>query len=172
MKSFLVMFDAPPSVDPTGWMKQAAQKAELFFADLDQVATKMSQDPKAQKALLASKKRNEDPALAPHYAKALEAVAGKQKRVAVNSVSWLVFGQKPAVAIVDFDGLEGERAKGKKAGLTDAQYDQLVANARKTVEDRLAEHLSADRVLVLPKGASDAEKAKAAVAFIKKCEAA
>lgn len=170
MNRFLVLFDASPTADPTPWMKQCCAATGLFLADLDRVTKLMGDDPEAQKALRKTTFGTEDPSLAPYYSAALDKLAGLQAKVAVQSVSWFVFGQKPQVCVLDFDALELERPKSKTLGLTDAQYDELVAKARGTIEARVQKHMAPERVLVLPKGGSDADKAMAAAAFIKRCE--
>jgi len=170
MSRFLALFDASPTADPTPWMKQCCASSGLFLADLDRVSKLMGDDPEARKALAKTTYGTEDPKLAPYYSAALEKLVGSQQRIAVHSVSWFIFGQKPSVCILDFDQLELERPKARTLKVTDAQYDELVAKARATIEARVQKYMAPERVLVLPKGASDADKAKAAAAFIKRWE--
>ena len=170
MSRFVALFDASPTVDPTAWMKKCCTSTGLFLADINQISKLMGEDPKAQPALLKTTYGTEDPALAPYYSAALEKLAGKHERIAVHSVSWFIFGQKPSVCVLDYDNLELERAKGKSVGVTDSQYDALVAKARAKIDERVKQYMAPDRVLVLPKQGSDASKAEASAAFIKKWE--
>lgn len=164
----VVLFDASPVQDPTPWMKQAAAGTGLFLVDLNAVAEKMANDPQAQAKVLASSKRYEDPALAPYYKQAFDRVAGDHFRVATQSVSWILFGLQPSVCVLDFDHLQDERAKGKKLGVSDKEYDALVQKFRSQIEERVNNALPRDRICVLSAGASEAQKAEEALAFLRK----
>ena len=166
-KQKVVVFDATPKNDPCPWMGMACRSAGVFLADINAIADLLAAEPDAKKILLARGPIGADPSLAPHYLKALGKLAGEKPKVAVHSVVWIDYGIAPAAVVLDFDNLELERAKGLKLGLTNEQYDELVAKGRGEMESRVAK-LPAERVLALPKGASDSKKAELAAAHIRK----
>lgn len=160
-----IIFETNPR-PPQPWLKDVCQQLGLTFIEPDRVAQAMAQDASAREALLQG--RGENPALAPHYAKGLDAVAGGAAKVALHSVSWLAYGQQAAAVVVDLDGVEDEKKRGASLGLPAADVEQAVAAYRKTLDERL-EKLGppAARRLVLAPGLPDAEKVKQAVAFLK-----
>jgi hypothetical protein len=165
---FFALFDCSPA-DAPDWVKRACQEVGLFWVDNDAVATVMSKDPEAQKAMREQGFR-ENPALAPHYSAALEKLSAGHDRLAVYSVSWFLYGVRPAVAILDFQPLEEEvqkaRASGKK--IPEDTLKKYVQDYRAKLNDLALTHVGKERTLVVTPGQPAEEKAQAAAAHIKK----
>jgi len=170
MNRFVVVFDNAPA-DNAPWIAKACAAARLRFVDDDPITTEVGKDAEARAVL---EKRPLDgspfPAAGPYFNKALEKVAPKDARVALHGVRWLIYGQKAAAAIIDMDPLEAEAKKGRAAGMVEADVKKYLDTYGKTMQDTARKYLPADRILVLPKGATDEQKATLAAAHIKKLD--
>lgn len=171
MKHFLVVFENAP-LDSAPWITSACKATGLTLVDNDKIADEMSKDEAARKAILGSKQVpwgiNES--LIPHYRKALEHVAASHARLGLAGSNWLAYAEKADLCILDFDPLEAEAHRGQKAGVTPQAAAQYVQQSTQELTQRAKKYLAADRVLILPKGATDAKKAELAAAFIRKFE--
>jgi hypothetical protein len=164
MDRFVVVFDASPLTEPAAWMKQAASQADLFLVRQDDIAKTISEDPKAREVLINLDNVGADPRMTPFYQAALDKLAKGKTRVALHSVTWLTYGLKPAAVVISFDQMQDERAKAHKLGMSDQVYDGYVEQAKKTVLGFLKD-LPKDKLLEV--SGSDAQKASAAVTFIR-----
>lgn len=167
---FYALFDCSPS-DPPDWVKKACQEAGLFWVDNDAVATVMSKDPEAQKAILElGQGFRENEAMAPYYSAALEKLAAGHDRLAVYSVSWFLYGVRPAVAILDFQPLEDEvkKARAGPKKIPEETLRQYMQTYRAKLNDLALNHVGKERTLIVTPGQPEAEKAQAAAAHIKK----
>jgi hypothetical protein len=165
---FYALFDCSPA-DAPSWVRQACQEAGLFFVDNEQVTTVMSKDPEAQKAMLAQGFR-ENEAMAPYYSAALEKLAAGHDRLAVYSVSWFLYGVRPAVAILDFQPLEDEvqKARSGPKKIPEETLKQYIQTYRAKLSDLALNHVGKERTLVVQLGQPASDKAQAAAAHIKK----
>lgn len=168
MKRFVAVFDASP-LESAGWMEEAARVLGLAVVSIAEVSQRLAADPKARALLLESPTPNRDAALDPHYLAAFEALAGNAPRVAVFSVTWLRRGLSADAVVLAFDQMERERARAREVGLSDAEFDARVAEARATVKS-FARGVAPEQLLEV--SGDDATKAKAAVDFLRRRGAA
>jgi hypothetical protein len=163
----VAVFDASPLNEPTDWMIQACRRAGVFLADIDAIAKLLADNPESRRVLAERGPRGPDPELAGHYRSALDELAAGQTRVAVHSVVWIDYGLVPDAAVLDFDPLEAEQARVTGAGIGSRQADRLAASVRESMESHVA-NLAPGRLLVLPGGVPDAQKAELAAAHLSK----
>lgn len=148
---FVVLFECSPAENPA-WVKEVCASLGLALIDNDEVAEAMPEE--ANKLFLEDGVYGEDPRLAPHYRKALEKVAGDAKRIALQSTSWLLYGEKPAAVVVDFDPVLADPKSNAGVAAT-AEYTEQVKQHWRA---RLREHAATASVLELPIGLPDAKK--------------
>lgn len=151
---FVVLFECSPAENPA-WVKEVCESLGLALIDNDEVAESMPEE--ARKLFLDAGVHGEDPRLAPYYRKALEKVAGDAKRIALQSTSWLIYGEKPAAVVVDFDPVLAD-AKSNAGGDAAEGATEYTEQVKQHWRARLAEHVAAASVLELPTGLSDAKK--------------
>ncbi|HVE84364.1 MAG TPA: hypothetical protein VND93_16025 [Myxococcales bacterium] len=167
---FVALFDCSPAESPP-WVRTACVEAGLFFVDNDDIATQMSKSQEAQKAILELNQGfRENEAMAPHYSAALDKVAGGQDRLAVYSVSWFLYGVRPAVAILDFQPLEDEvkKARAGPKKVPEEKLQEYLKTYRTKLTDLALGHVGQERTLILPLGMLDSQKAALAAEHIKK----
>lgn len=169
MKRFQVVFENAPQ-DGGPWITGACKAAGLYLVDNDKIAEAMSKDEAARKAILESQQApwgiNEK--LIPFYRKALEEVAGRQAQLGLISSNWLAYAEKPDLCIIDFDPLEAHGRDLAKGGMPPKDAAQYVKTYTGELAERARKYLSPDRILLLPKGAPDSQKAELTAAFIRK----
>jgi hypothetical protein len=167
---FVALFDCSPAETPP-WVKAACSEVGLFCVDNDRVATEMSQSPEAQRAILElGQGFRENEAMAPHYSAALDKVAQGHDRLGVYSVSWFLYGVRPAVAILDFQPLEDEVKKAREGAkkIPEEKLQEYLQTYRTKLNDLALNHVGQERTLVLPLGTLDSKKAALAAEHIKK----
>lgn len=165
MSRTAVIFEMNPR-PPQPWVEDVCHQLGLTLVAPDDVARAMARDERAREALLRT--HGEDPALAPHYARGLDAVAGHATKVALHSVSWLAYRQEAAAVVVDLSGVEDERSRAAARGLPAAEVEGAIAAYRRKLEDRLeTQGPPAQRRLFLEAGLPDAEKVRRAVGFLR-----
>lgn len=168
MKRFVVVFDNEPA-EPAPWIAQACAANKLFLVDNDAIATELGKSKDAQKLLLESGlPPGENPKLAPVYKAALDKLADTQQRVALYSVSWLLYLQQAEGCVLDFAGLEAERKRGVAAGVSEQKAAEYVTRYSAHLKDRARKVLPENRILVVPFAESEARKAELAADFIRK----
>ncbi|WP_434384449.1 hypothetical protein [Melittangium boletus] len=169
MKRFVIVFDNEPAT-PAPWIATACAATQLHFVDNDAIIEVMSKNKEAQKVLLEGPSPDKNPKAAAFYKEALEKVAGDKTRVGLYSTNWLQYLDKGAVngCVIDFSGLEEQRAQGLAQGMTQKQVDDYVKTYSAQLQNKALKALPADRVLTLPVKESVAKKAELATAFIKK----
>lgn len=167
MKRFVIVFSNEPT-EPAPWIARACEASKVTYLDNDPITTELSKNPEAQKQLLSNIPPGENAALAPHYKAALEKVAGKETRIGLYSNSWLFYLGQADGCVLDFSGLEAQRAQGLAGGMSKKDVDDYVAKYSKQMQDRARKYLPPERILVLPTAESDAKKAELAAAFIRK----
>jgi hypothetical protein len=168
MKRFTIVFSNEPE-DAAPWVVRACEAAKLRYVDNDRITTEIARIPEAQKQLLQSNlPPGENPALAPHYLAALEKVSGKEPRVGLYSMSWLLYLGQADGCVLDFTALEGQRQQGLAAGMKQKDVDEYVAKYTQQLQARARQYLPQERILVLPMGESEARKAERASDFIRK----
>ena len=152
-------------------MKAACTEVGLFFVDNDQVATQLSKSQEAQRAILEQGQGfRENEAMAPHYSAALDKVTSGHDRLGVYSVSWFLYGVRPAVAVLDFQSLEDEVKKAREGPkkIPEEKLQEYLKTYRTKLTDLALTHVGQDRTLILPLDAMDSKKAAQAVEHIKK----
>lgn len=161
---FVVLFECAPAQSPP-WVRQVCDALKLTLIDNDAVAGAMP--PGAADVFVAPDLQREDPRLAPSYAQALESVSRGAERIALQSSSWLVYGQQPAAVVVDFDAAiaaaNGGRAREEGGPAAAAAY---LEDVKRQWRARLSQHVEARRVLELPLGTPHAEKVALATAHL------
>jgi hypothetical protein len=168
MKRLVIVFSNEPE-DAAPWVARACEAAKLRYVDNDLVATEISRIPEAQKQLLQSNlPPGENPALAPHYQAALEKVSGKEPRVGLYSMSWLLYLGQADGCVLDFTALEAQREQGLAAGMKQKDVDAYVAKYSQQLRERAHKYVPRERILELPKGEPEARKAQLAADFIRK----
>jgi len=168
MKRFVIVFDNEPAA-PAPWISSACATSKLHFVDNEAILDVMSKNKEAQKVLLGSGgPADKNPKAAPFYKEALEKVAGDKTRLGLYSTNWLIYLGQADGCVLDFSGLEDQRAQGLAQGMTQKQVDDYVATYSAQLQDKARKVLPAERVLVLPVKESAAKKADLAAAFIKK----
>jgi hypothetical protein len=169
MKRFIAVFEISP-LENAPWVASACKAAGVELLDNDPITEVMAKDPEARKAILSSQQVpwgiNEG--LIPFYRKALETLAGPRTSIALVGSNWLAYAEEPGVCILDFDPLEAEGQRGIQQGVAPADAANYVKTFTDELTQRAKKYLPADRSLVLPKGAPDAQKAELAAAFIRK----
>jgi hypothetical protein len=131
----------------------------------------MSKSQDAQRSILElGQGFRENEAMAPHYSAALEKVAGTHDRLGVYSVSWFLYGVRPAVAVLDFQPLEDEvkKARSGPKKIPEEKLQEYLRTYRTKLTDLALGHAGQDRTLILPLGAMDSKKQSLAVEHIKK----
>ncbi len=168
MDRFVVVFENAP-LDPPGWFKEACLAAGLTLVDNEAIATAMSKNEESRRALLSAESGfgSEPKVLAPHYRAALDKVAAGKSRLALHGSAWLQYVSPVAACILDFSGLESERAKGRP-GMTRQQVEARVEAIKKVVRDRAKEHLADDRILELAVGGDEPAKRAQVAPFIER----
>ncbi|MGI5863018.1 MAG: hypothetical protein ACOX6T_13285 [Myxococcales bacterium] len=149
MDRFVVVFENAP-LDPPGWFEDVCRTAGLTLVDNEAITTAMSKSEESRRALLSAESGfgSEPKVLAPHYRAALDKVAAGESRLALHGSAWLQYVSPVTGCILDFSGLEAERAKGRP-NMSRKQVDARVEEIKKVVRDRAKEHLAADRILEL-----------------------
>lgn len=159
-----VIFEANPR-PPQAWQRDVCAQVGLTFIEPDAVAEAMAADPAVREALLGQ--AGESPALAKQYQQGLDAVAKAAPKVALHSVSWLLYGQPAAAVVVDLAGVEDERLRGERLGLPAAEVAKAVGQYRAALDARLAKFgVAPGRRLMLEAGLTDAQKVERTVAFL------
>ncbi|MDY7232320.1 hypothetical protein [Hyalangium rubrum] len=168
MKRFVIVFSNEPE-DAAPWVARACASAKLKFVDNDPITTEISRIPEAQKQFLQSNlPPGENPALAPHYQAALEKVAGRETRVGLYSLSWLLYLGQADGCVLDFSALESQRKQGLAAGMKQKDVDAYVAKFTQQMRDRASKHVPRERILELPAGEPEARKLELSADFIRK----
>lgn len=168
MKRFVIVFSNEPE-DAPPWIARACAAAKLKYVDNDPITTEISRIPEAQKQFLQSNlPPGENPALAPHYQAALEKVAGKEPRIGLYSMSWLLYLGQVDGCVLDFSALEVQRKQGLAAGMKQKDVDDYVTKFTQQMRDRARKYVTPDRILELPAGESEARKAELTADFIRK----
>jgi hypothetical protein len=168
MKPFTVVLDNSPH-PPSPWMLQCCEALGLYLVSNDAIADEVSKIEELQPILIGQNQGAEDPRLAPHFLAVLAKLTAGKARVALHSASWLVLGEKPAACILDLDPLEAEKRQAKdRDEATRKQLEEMLDGYKKKVQDIARKHVATERVLVLPAGAADAQKAEQAIAFIRR----
>lgn len=148
--------------------------AGVKFVGNDPIAEELGKDPEARKVL---EKRPDEhlsafPQIGPFFQKALEKTLTNKKiispKLALHSVNWFDYGTKAECAILDLDPLQEQLELGRKKGMRAEDLKKYEEMFGTRMQDTAKKHLSADRILVLPKGASDSQKAELAASHIKK----
>ena len=151
--------------------KRARTCAEtgLFLVDNDAIADVVSDDETARKIIESSQQvMGVNLQLVPYYRKALEKVAaGKEQRALVRS-NWLEYAETKDACILDFDPLEAEAQKGMKGGISERDAAAYVQTYTDRITALARKHLAPERILQLPRGATDAKKAELAIPFVRK----
>lgn len=165
---FVALFDCSPA-DPPPWVKAACADTGLLWVDNEKVIAEMSKSPEYQAAVLQQGFR-ESEANAPYYSAALDKVALGHDRIAVYSVSWFLYGVRPAVAVLDFQPLEDEV---KKARLGPKKYtEEYLADRlrifRAKLTDQALAHVGQERTLIIPPGTDESRKGALAAEHIKR----
>ena len=169
MKRFIVVFDNEPSeTESAPWVPSACSAARLTFVDNDAIATEISENKEARKALLESGVPPGDPKLAPYYKAALEKVAAGQQRLALYSTNWLTYLGQVDGCVLDFSRLEEQRALGISQGVDPKAAEAYVIKFSNQQRNKARKHLAADRILELPSQESAPKKAELVAAFVKK----
>lgn len=156
MGRIVVVLDNSPS-KTAPWMRAAAGAARLALVDNEAVAAAIG--PEGEKAILSPDNPglgSPTEALAPHYRRALETVAAGQERLALDGWGWLVYARPVDACILDFAGWNVEQTARRAEPIKAAIREKAKAAVR-----------SPERILELPVGASDAEKAELASAFLR-----
>lgn len=170
MNRFVVVFDNAPA-EGAAWIARACDLANLRFVDNDPITTEFGKDPEAR--ALAAKAPHDFspfPEIGPYFLEALEKVApaATEKRIGLHGVNWLVYGMTAQAVIVDFDPLHQQAEEGRKAKLPERDIQQYVSMFGSRVEQTAKKQAGAERVLILPRGVNDAQKAELAAAHIRK----
>lgn len=168
----IVIFDNSP-MDEARWIENASAQAGVKYVSNDAITTELGKDPKAREAMNATPRDHAPhPELGPHFLKALEKTIAEKKilsdKLALQSVNWIDYGLKPACVIIDLDPLNEQLAIGRKSQMREEdvkKYEQLFGTR---MQETAKKAVSQDRILVLPAGASEAQKAELAAAHIKK----
>lgn len=170
----IVIVDTSPA-EEAPWIERACQLAGVKYLGNDPIMEELGKDPEGRKKAQEVAALNDHvphPELAPYFQKALEKTIAEKKvlatKLALQSVMWLDYGSKAEAAILDLDPLNAQLELGRKSGMKEAdvkKYEELFGTRMQATAKK---YLSADRILVLPKGASDAQKAELAAAHLKK----
>jgi len=169
----IVIFDNSP-LEEAKWIDQAASMAGITYVGNDPITEELGKDPKAREVM--NRRPDEHLTLfkevGPYFQKALETTLSAKKisssKLGLHSVNWLEYGTKAECAILDLDPLLGQLELGRKQGMKEEdvkKYEQMFGTR---MQDSAKKYLSPDRILLLPKGASDSQKAELAAAHIKK----
>lgn len=161
---FIAVFDASPVNEPTPWMKAVCAQAGLTLLDNDAIGTALSEQPGLTLDMVAEQK----PGVGAFYVKAFEQVAQGKSRVAVNSLMWLKHGLPGVNAVVVSVDQVDPYLRDLIAKAPVKVEQSLIDSETKRIKDTIAAAVDAvpKDLLCVVKG-SDAEKAKAAVAFLK-----
>jgi hypothetical protein len=167
----VVLFDNSPLED-AAWIQRAAQIAGVKLLLNDPIAEELGKDPQARKVL---ERRPIDgspfPEIGPYFQKALEKTIEARKvdasKLALHSTMWLDYGTRAECAVIDLDPLYEQLELGKKSGVSAADLKKYEAFGTRAV-DGAKKHLGENRMLVLPRKTTDAQKAELAAAHVKK----
>lgn len=164
MSQFIAVFDASPVNEPTPWMKAACAQAGLTLLDNDAISTALSELPGLTLEMVAEQR----PGVGAFYVKAFEKVAKGKQRVAVNSLMWIKHGLPGVSAVVVSTDQIDPFIQAQIAKAPVKVEQSLIDSETKRIKEKIQAAVDAvpKDVLCVVKG-SDAEKAKAAVAFLK-----
>lgn len=168
-----VIFDNSP-LETAKWIDQACAMSGVTFLGNDPITEELGKDPEARKVMeqRPTEHLSVFPQVGPYFQKALEKTLTAKKisstKLALHSVNWFEYGTKAECAVLDLDPVKEQLEIGRKSGMKPEdlkKYEQMFGTRMQEVAKK---HLSADRILVLPSGASDAQKAELAAAHLKK----
>lgn len=168
----IVVFDNSP-MEEAAWMDSAAKMAGFRYLSNDPITDELGKDPKAREAMNATPRDHlPHPELGPHYLRALEKTITEKKiiatKLALQSVSWIDYGLKPECVVLDLDPLREQLAIGRKSGMREEDVKKYEAMFGTRMQETAKRAVSPDRILVLPEGASDTQKAELAAGHLRK----
>ncbi len=157
------LFDASPINEPTDWMVEVCRATKLELIDNDAIAEAVIKEPVSIAELT-----KQGPGVGKHYLAAFEKLAKGKARVALNSVIWWKHGLHAVSGVVaSFDQVDSRIAAELAATPMKLSKDVIEAETKRIKDTIAAAVKLVPKELLLVVSGSDADKAKAAIAFVK-----